>query len=313
MTMDELISGAGNSAEPARGATGLVKDVTMATFRADVLDASKDALVLIDFWADWCGPCKQLTPTLEKIVPSYKGRVRLAKVNVDKEQMLAGQFGIQSLPTVMAVINGRPVNAFQGALPETQLRAFVDKCLAAMGPAPEAPDIEDALAQAQMLAEAGDVENAANVYMAILEVEPGHVAATVGLAKMKLAVQDFEAAESLLATLDAAKAKTPEITQMLAGISLSRDFTPLPNRAEVAARANADANDHEAQYSLATDAIARGDMEIAAAYLLHSIGRKRDWNEGAARQLLVRLFDAMGQDSDFTTTFRRKLSAILFS
>lgn len=311
--MDGLISGANNNAEPAGGAAGLVKDVTMATFRTDVLDASKDALVLIDFWADWCGPCKQLTPTLEKVILSYKGRVRLAKVNVDKEQMLAGQFGIQSLPTVMAVINGRPVNAFQGALPESQLRAFIDKCLSVLGPAPEAPDIEEALAQAQMLTEAGDLENAAHVYAAILEMEPSHVSATVGLAKLKLAVRDYTAAEALLTALDATKAKLPEVAQMLAGLSLSRDFTPLPNRSDIAARANADANDHEAHYSLATDAIARGDMEIAATYLLHSIGRKRDWNDGAARQLLLRLFEAMGQDSDFTTTFRRKLSAILFS
>ncbi len=305
--MDSLVSGGDGSD------SGLVRDVTIKTFRTDVVDASKDAVILLDFWAEWCGPCKQLTPMLEKVVPTYKGRVKLAKVNVDKEQALAGQFGIQSIPTVMAVVGGRPAQMFQGAIPEAQLRAFIDKCLEALGPAPEAADIDAALDQARVLADAGDTDNAAAIYVAVLEMEPGHVGATVGLAKLKLMVQDFDGAEALLNSLDAAKAKSPEIAQMKAGIGLSREFTPLDNRAEIAARANADANDHDSHYQLAADAIARGDMEIAATYLLHSIARKRDWNEGAARQLLVRLFDAMGQESDFTATFRRKLSAILFS
>ncbi len=290
-----------------------VKDITLQGFRADVVDASMAAVVLLDFWAEWCGPCKQLTPLLEKVVASYKGRVILAKVNVDKEQALAGQFGIKSIPTVMAVVGGRPVNAFQGAVPEAQLRAFIDKALEGLAPPPEAADIEAALAQAAALAAHGDAETAAAIYGAVLEEEPGHVGATIGLARLKLAARDFAGADAQLAGLEAAKAKLPEVAQLKAAISLAQDFAALPNRAEIAARANADANDHDALLALAGDAIARGDMEIAANYLLQSIGRKRDWNDGAARALLLRLFDAMGQESDFAATFRRKLSAILFS
>jgi putative thioredoxin len=307
--MDDMVIGGA----PAAPEAGLVKDVTIQSFRADVVDASMGAVVLIDFWADWCGPCKQLTPLLEKVVATYKGRVKLAKVNVDKEQALAGQFGIQSLPTVMAVIGGRPGQMFQGAVPEAQLRAFIDKCLATLGPEPEAPDIESALAEAQHFLDAGDVATATEIYTAILQAEPGHAGATVALAKLLLRTRDFAGAKALLDGLEATAAKNADVTQLTAAIALGQEFTVLDNRMEMAAKANADANDHDAHFALATDSIARGDMDSAAAFLLHSIGRKRDWNDGAARHLLVRLFEAMGQESDFTASNRRKLSAILFS
>jgi putative thioredoxin len=311
--MDDLMIGGAATAAGPGAVAGLVKDVTIQSFRADVVDASMDAVVLIDFWADWCGPCKQLTPLLEKVVATYKGRVKLAKVNVDSEQALAGQFGIKSLPTVMAVIAGRPAQMFQGAVPEAQLRAFIDKCLTALGPEAEAPDIEAALLEAQAFLDAGDAATATEIYAAILQAEPGHAGATVALAKLALQARDFAGAQSLLDGLDTTAAKNADVVQLKAAIALGQEFTVLDNHAEIAARANADANDHDAQYLLATDSIARGDMDNAAAFLLHSIGRKRDYNEGAARQLLVRLFDAMGQESEFTLTNRRKLSAILFS
>jgi putative thioredoxin len=307
--MDDMILGTSPAAVPAE----LVKEVSLASFRADVVDTSMDTVVLIDFWADWCGPCKQLTPVLEKVVASYKGRVRLAKVNVDKEQALAGQFGIKSLPTVMAVIGGRPAQMFQGVIPETQIRAFIDKCLTALGPEPEAPDIEEALHQAAALLDAGDAATAEQIYTAILQAEPGHAGATLASARLKLRNRDFAGAQATLDTLDVTATKTPDIAQLKAAIGLGQEFAPLSNRADIATRANADANDLDAHYSLATDSVARGDMDSAAAFLLHSIGRKRDHNEGAARLLLVRLFDAMGQDSEFTLSNRRKLSAILFS
>jgi putative thioredoxin len=298
---------------PGGMANGVIKDVTLASFRADVVEASKDAVVLLDFWAEWCGPCKQLTPLLEKVVPSYQGRVRLAKINIDKEQALAGQFGIQSVPTVMAVVGGRPANYFQGAVPETQLRAFIDKALEALGPIPEAADIEAALSQAAALTTAGDPGMAASIYQAILDAEPGHAQATIALAALLTAVREFDQAATLLDSLDAAKAKTPEVTQLRAAIALAREYAPAPDHSALLAALAQNPNNHDALYALASDAIARGDMDGAAAYLLDSISRKRDYNDGAARQLLLRLFEAGGHDSEFTSNNRRKLSAILFS
>jgi putative thioredoxin len=307
-----MLTADSNAPLPVPPAAAVV-EVTAQNFRTEVVDASRSQVVLVDFWAEWCGPCKALTPVLEKVVASSKGKVKLAKVNVDQQQMLAGQFRVQSLPTVYALVDGRPVDAFQGALPEAQVRAFVDKLVGMLAPDQGAQDIEAALQAADAALAAGVLDEAQAIYAAVLDAEPDNAPALIGLAKCALSAGDAGAAESLLAQLPEAAAKSAGALQVKAGLALMQDAKPAADPAALSARLAADPKDHDARITLARDAIARSDLNAAADQLLESIRIDRAWNDGAARQLLLRLFEAMGHESDFTVSTRRRLSAILFS
>ncbi len=292
-----------------------VVDVTAASFKQEVLDASRNQIVLVDFWAEWCGPCKQLTPALERLVAGSGGAAKLVKINIDKEKMLGSQFQIQSIPTVYAFIDGRPVDGFQGALPDSQLKAFLDRLLQLKpgAGAPVGEDIELALEDAAQLAAAGQDEEAAQLYQAVLEADPKNGAAYAGLVRLKMAAKDTAGAALLLEQLPEALAKDSALLQLKASLALATAFTLLPDRAAMAASVAADPKNFDGLYALAGDAVARGDMDAAAEHLLASIRRDRDYKEGEARQLLLKLFDAMGFESEFTQSNRRALSSILFS
>ena len=311
--MEPIIGGASTAANSAAAATASewIKDASTATFVADVIEASAQTPVIVDFWAPWCGPCKQLGPMLEKIVNEAKGAVRLVKINVDENQQLAQQMRIQSIPAVYAFKGGRPVDGFMGALPETQLRQFVQ---ALGGEAPGAAGIKEALAEAQALLEAGDHENAAAAFSQVLEAEPENAEAYAGLAKSFLVANDKDTVREILSN-------TPDAIKDAAPIAAVRSALELADAGSAAAGnlsalAEAVANDpknHQARFDLALAHYAAGAPHAAIDELLEIVRRDRNWNEGAARAQLLKIFEALGPTHELTLGGRRRLSAILFS
>ncbi|MEX6725711.1 thioredoxin [Parapedomonas caeni] len=302
--------------DPAATPTaGLVASATAETFRELVIDASQQALVLVDFWAEWCGPCKQLTPLLEKVVADYAGKVRLVKINVDQNQMLAGQFRVQSIPTVYAFLGGRPLDGFMGGLPESQLRAFIDRLLAAAGPLPDdgAPDVTALLEAAAAALEAGDIHSAQALYADVLELDPANAAAAAGMARLLVDAGELDEAEALLATLPEAAVGDTAVSAVRAAIALAREAAPVDDLAALKAEVEANPADHARRFELAGGLMAAGDREGAVDHLLEIIRRDRNWNEGAARTRLLQLFEAVGLEDPFTMAARRRLSAVLFA
>lgn len=296
-------------AAPADGASSpFIKDSNLETFAADVLEASREVPVIVDFWAPWCGPCKQLTPLLEKLVNDAKGAVRLVKVNVDENQEIARQLRIQSIPTVYAFKDGQPVDGFMGAVPESQLRLFIEQLTG------EASGAIDGLAVAEEAIAAGDLATAAQAYAAVLQDDPGNPQAVAGLARCYLASGDLERARATLGLVrpggeqdEAIRAVDAELKLREAAGQATAETAPLR------ARLAADANDHQARYDLALALDAANDREAALTELLELVRRDRKWNEEAARKHLVTLFEAMGPADPRTLEARRKLSTILFS
>jgi putative thioredoxin len=288
----------------------IIKAGSTASFAKDVIDASKSALVLVDFWASWCGPCKQLTPVLEKVVRSYKGRVRLVKINTDEHPGIAGQLRIQSLPTVYAFRDGRPLDGFTGAQPESAIRQIVDRLL---GPDDSVEaDIEAVLGSGDDALEAGDFAGAAEVYAAVLEADPQNVRAVLGLARVYLASGDLSRAESTLEVIAPAKRKLAAYESVKAALELAKKAGTKDNRAELESQLAVDPTDHQARFDLAVALAARGEKAQAVDHLIEIVRRQKTWNEEAARQQLVQLFDAWGPKDPATTDGRRKLSALLF-
>lgn len=288
---------------------------SIEVFRRDVIEASMQALVLVDFWAEWCGPCKTLGPLLDKVVASYKGRVRLVKIDVDKNQTIATQFRIQSIPTVYAFLRGQPVDGFMGALPERELRAFIDKLLAHLpaGPAElgEA-DIEPLIEAGKAALAAGAYEEALQTFDAIAAELPDRVDVQAARARALVALGGLDEAEAVLATIPA-DAKDQTVAQARAALALAREATPVDDLAGLRAEVEAHPEDLDKRYQLAGGLMARGDRDGAAEQLLDIIKRDRNWNEGAARERLLKLFEAVGLEDSWVMSTRRKLSAILFS
>jgi putative thioredoxin len=289
---------------------GLIKDATEATFMADVIDASMEVPVIVDFWAPWCGPCKQLTPALEEAVRNARGKVRLVKVDVDRNQMIAAQLRIQSIPTVYAFVKGQPVDAFQGALPPSQIKQFIER-LVAMGGGDAG--LEEALDQADAMLAEGAVADAAQVYAAILQEEKENLRAIVGLARCHLAMKEIDKAKGILALVPADKSGDPLVTGLQAQIALAEETAGAGEAGESRARLERDPNDHQARYDLAMALVARGDEAGAVDELLELFRRDRDWNDGAAKQQLFKLFDSLGPKSEIAQKGRRRLSSMIFS
>ena len=290
-------------------AGALIKESSARTFVVDVLEASREVPVLVDFWAPWCGPCKQLTPILEKVVREAKGAVKLVKINIDENQAIAQQLRIQSIPAVFAFRNGQPVDGFMGALPESQVRDFIKRLASGDGPSP----IDELIALAEEAAKAGDLSTAAQAYGQILQEEPQNPTALGGLARCYVASGDVERAKQTLALVPPEHQNHEAVAAVQAQLKLAEMATKAGDTDALRAKVQADPNDHQARMDLAASLVARGESETAVAELLDSIRRDRNWNEAAARKQLLTLFEALGAADPAVQSGRRRLSAILFS
>ena len=287
----------------------LIKDATDASFAADVLDASRDVPVIVDFWATWCGPCRTLGPALEKAVTAAKGAVKLVKVDIDKNPAYAGQLRVQSIPAVFAFLDGRPVDGFMGAVPESQVKAFIDK-LAKLGRKGGASPVDEMLAMAKESLELGDTGGAAQAYAAVLQADAGNLKAIGGLAKVYLAAGDPERARET-AAMAPADAKDPDLDSVRASLALAAQAPG--ETAGLEKRLAQDPKDHDARFDYAKALAGQGDFAGAVDQLLAIIEADRDWNEQAARKQLVKFFEAMGPTDPLTLSARRRLSSLMFS
>ncbi len=309
MSAENLIIGQSRNGPTPAAQADLVKDTTTQDFRADVLDASRDVPVLVDFWAPWCGPCRQLTPVLEKAVRAAKGKVRLVKMNIDEHPQVAGQLGIQSIPAVIAFKNGQPLDGFMGALPESQVTAFIERVAGPAGPSEADQAME---AAAEMLA-AKDYPGAASVYTAALQLDPDNLAALAGLVRCYLGLGELSQARGLLTGLDPAQEKDPAISSARAALEAGTQAETLGQPADFAHRLERDPNDHQTRFDLALALNAQGDRAGAAEQLLEIVRRDRTWNEEAARKQLVQLFEAWGAKDPAAVKARQRLSSLLFA
>ncbi len=306
--MDTIIGG-GHKSVAEVDTSGLIRDVTTQSFAQDVLDASMQVPVIVDFWAPWCGPCKQLTPVLERVVTAARGAVRLAKMNIDDYPEVASQLRVQSIPAVFAFKNGQPVDGFMGALPESQVRAFVERLTGGLGPSPA----EELIEAGDVALEEGALGEAAQLFAQAVQEEPGHPGAVAGLARCYLLGGDIDRARQTLGLVRPDGRNDPGITAVEAQLALAEKSADLGDLEEFTARIEKDPKDHEARFNLALALNARGDKEAAVEALLASVAIDRNWNDQAARKQLVEFFDAYGPKDEVTLTGRRRLSSILFS
>ena len=307
MSAESLIfDQAGTGAAPA---SDLIKETTTQDFRVDVLDASREVPVLVDFWAPWCGPCRQLTPILEKVVKAAKGRVRLVKMNIDDHPQIAGQLGIQSIPAVIAFKDGQPLDGFMGAIPESQVAAFIDRVA---GPSAPSGADEALKAGAEALA-AHDYANAAALFSGVLQAEPDNMTALGGLIRCFVALGELAQARGLLAGLTPQQENDPAIAGARAALELASQAEKLGGPAELTRRLEADPNDHQARFDLALVLNGQGDRSGATDALLEIVRRNRAWNDEAARKQLVQFFEAWGAKDPAAIAGRQRLSSLLFA
>jgi putative thioredoxin len=306
-----------SGANQSGGASILIKDTDLKGFGDDVITASMQRPVIVDFWADWCGPCKQLMPALEAAVTEAAGAVALVKVNADQNQALCGQLQVQSLPTVLAFWQGQPVDGFQGAVPPSQVKAFIDNLIQISGGAQQMSPVDAALEQIDALFEAGEYMQVAQGCQQVLGYEAGHIGTLIRLADALLKMEEAEQAKTVLNQLDISaiddkdlKARAERIKTTL---ELSEQAENAGDIAELEKAIEADSLNYQARYDLALAHQAKGDFAASAEALLGIIMRDREWNDDAARKHLLKLFEAEGADSPFTLKYRRRLSSVLFS
>jgi putative thioredoxin len=293
----------------APAADGLVKDTTTQAFMKDVIEESKRQPVLVDFWAEWCGPCKQLTPVLEKAVKGAKGKVKLAKMDIDKHPAIPGQMGIQSIPAVIAFVNGQPVDGFMGALPEGQVNDFIARITKdKLG-----GEAQDLLKSAEAALASGSADEAIELFGVLLQEEPGSIPALAGLARAYVETGAIEQARQTLALVPEAKRNDAAVTAARAALDVAEQAQSAGPVGELEQKVAANPLDHQARFDLAVALNAAGKREDAAEHLLAIVKRDRKWNDDGARKQLVQFFEAWGPTDEATVSGRRKLSSILFA
>lgn len=310
--MEPMLKGAAPQAAPP---ADLIKDSDQTKFAKDVLEASRTVPVIVDFWAPWCGPCKTLQPTIEKVVTEAKGAVKLVKINIDQNQMLAQQLRIQSIPAVYAFFGGRPVDGFMGAVPESQVREFVGRLVQASGGAAGdgADDLNAALEHAKQAVTDGDLELASQIYNEVLEVAPDNLAAVTGLARTYAAQGNADQARAVLAKVPTKDKGNAEVVAVLAQLDLAEQAKAAGPIGELKAKAAADPKDFQSRLDLAMAYWAASQQQEAIDELLDMIKLDRNWNEAAARQQLLKFFEALGFSDPLAVAGRKRLSTILFS
>jgi len=290
----------------------LIKETTTQTFVQDVIEESKRQPVLIDFWAPWCGPCRQLTPIIEKAVRAAKGKVKLVKMNIDEHPQIPGQMGIQSIPAVIAFVNGQPADGFMGAVPESQVTAFIDKLTKGMA-APGEPNIAEILQEAEAVLAEGDAAAAAQIYAEVLGVDATNIPAMAGLAKCYLTTGALEQAKQTIGMVPETKRNDAAVKAVQASIDLAEQAQAVGPVTELEQKVAANPLDHQARFDLATALNAQGNRAEATNQLLEIVRRDRKWNEDGARKQLVQFFEAWGGMDEATVDGRKRLSTILFS
>lgn len=311
MTANAQFGAAPAGSAPA-AAGDLIKDTTTANFARDVMDESRNQPVLVDFWAPWCGPCKQLTPVIEKAVKEAGGRVKLVKMNIDDHPSVAGQLGIQSIPAVVAFVNGRPADGFMGALPESQVKAFIDKVAGPAG-ADQAAEIAAVIEEASTLLAAGDIDGAAQLYAAVLQADPDNTQAIAGLAECMIGANQHQRARELLTQMPEELVKAPEVQALLKRLDQIDEARKLGDPVALEHTLSLNPDDHEARMKLAKIRNVEGRREEAAEHLLLIMKRDRTFEDDGARKQLLQFFEVWGPKDPATIMARRKLSSILFS
>nr|WP_086936980.1 thioredoxin [Tardiphaga robiniae] len=309
--MDQGGAQAPQAGSTPQAATALIKDTTTRTFVQDVIEESKRQPVLIDFWAPWCGPCRQLTPVIEKAVTAAKGKVKLVKMNIDENPEIPGQMGIQSIPAVIAFVNGQPADGFMGAVPESQVTAFIDKLTAGM-PGAE-PTAAELLQEAEAILAEGDPATAASIYGEVIAADAGNIAAIAGLARCYVETGAIEQAKQTLELVPAAKREDAAVKAVQAKIDLVEQASALGPVTELEQKVAANPLDHQARFDLAIALNGANQRSEATGHLLEIVKRDRKWDDDGARKQLIQFFDAWGPTDEATVDGRRRLSTILFS